>query len=66
MIYSAGAGPGFHVRGGAQPAYPPPKKNLEKIRLFGVKSYIFTRNTPKLSRFPPPGAIFLTAPHPLT
>jgi hypothetical protein len=40
-------------RGGAHPA-PPPLK-LEKIRYFGVKSWIFTRNTPKM--FAPPSAI---------
>jgi hypothetical protein len=38
----------------------PPLK-LEKIWFFGVKSWYFTRNTPKISRFPPLGAIFLSA-----
>jgi hypothetical protein len=34
---------------------------LEKIWFFGVKSWFFTRNTPKFSRLPLPGAIFLSA-----
>jgi hypothetical protein len=29
--------------------YPPPPLQLEKILFFGVKSWFFTRNTPKIS-----------------
>ena len=47
-----GADPGG---GGAHPARPPPPLKLEKIRFFGVKSWFFTRNTPKI--FAPPSAI---------
>jgi hypothetical protein len=36
----------------------------ERIWFFGVKSCFFTRNTPKFSRLPPLGAIFLSAPPP--
>ena len=42
----------------------PPLK-LEKIWFFGVKSWFFTRKTPKFSRLPLLGANFLSAP-PLT
>ena len=46
--------PTVHSRGrsmGAHPARFPLK--LEKIWFFGVKSWFFTRNTPKYSRLPP-------------
>ena len=48
---------------GAHPP-PPPPLELEKIRFFGVKSWFFTRNTPKV--FAPPFAQrnFLSAPPP--
>ena len=52
------------VRGGSRgrTRRAPPLK-LEKIWFFfGVKSWFFTRNTPKFSRLPPLGAIFLSAP----
>jgi hypothetical protein len=39
--------------GGAHPARAPPK--IGKIWFFGVKSWFFTRNTPKI--FAPPSAI---------
>jgi hypothetical protein len=42
-----------NIPGGAHPARAPPLK-LEKIRFFGVKSWFFTRNTPKM--FAPPSA----------
>ena len=48
IIVNAGADPG-----GAHPAPPPPLK-LENILFFGVKSWFFTRNTPKI--FAPPSA----------
>jgi hypothetical protein len=42
-------------RGGGEPgAPPPPPPPLEKIWFFGVKSWFFTRNTPKI--FAPPSA----------
>jgi hypothetical protein len=47
------------IQRGAHPAPPPPLLKLEKIRFFGVKSWIFTRYTPKFSRLPPLGAIIL-------
>jgi hypothetical protein len=43
-------------------AYALPPLKLEKIWFFGVKSWFFTRNTPKFSRLPPLGAIFFNAP----
>ena len=53
--------------GGAHPARPPPPPKIGKNMIFfGVKSWFFTRNTPKL--FSPPSArrnIFKCAP-PLT
>ena len=42
------------IQGGGAPGAPPPLK-LEKIRFFGVKSWFFTQNTPKM--FPPLSAI---------
>ena len=60
-ILYTGADPG----GGAHPAHAPLK--LEKIWLFGVKSWFFIRNTPNI--FPPPSArrnFFKCAPPPLT
>ena len=49
-IFRAGADPGG---GGGAPGMRPPLK-LEKIWFFGVKSWFFTRNTPKM--FEPPSA----------
>ena len=50
--------------GGAPGARPPPLK-LEKIWFFGVKSWFFTRNTPKNVRASLRSAqFFLTAPPP--
>ena len=46
---SAGSDPG-----GAHPVRAPPPLKLEKIWFFGVKSWFFTRNTPKI--FAPPSA----------
>ena len=40
-------------------------RNWKKYKMydfFGVKSWFFTRNTPKISRLPPLGAIILSAP----
>ena len=37
----------------APPPPPPPPLKLEKIWFFGVKSWFFTRNTPKISHLPP-------------
>jgi hypothetical protein len=49
---------------GGHTRHAPPLK-LEKIRFFGVKSWFFTRNTPKFPRLPPLGAIFLSSfPYP--
>ena len=45
---------------GAPGARPPLK--LKKIWFFGVKSWFFTRNTPKISHFPPLGAFFMCTP----
>jgi hypothetical protein len=39
-------------------------RNWKKIWFFGVKSWFFTRNTQQISRLPPLGAIFLSAPPP--
>ena len=51
-------------RGGtAHPARAPPKIGKNMI-FFGVKSWFFTWNTPKISRLPLLGAIFLSAPPP--
>jgi hypothetical protein len=50
------------IQGGRTRRAPPPLK-LEKIRFFGVKSWFFTRNTPKF--FAPPSArrkFFMCAP----
>jgi hypothetical protein len=44
---TAGADPG-----GAHPARAPPPLKLEKIWFFGVKSWFFTRNTPKFFALP--------------
>ena len=41
---------------GAPGSFPPPPLKLEKIWFFGVKSWFFTRNTPKM--FTPPSATF--------
>jgi hypothetical protein len=58
-VYRAVVDPGGHTR-----RAPPPPLILETIRFVGVKSWIFTRNTPKIVlRLPPLGAIFLSAPH---
>ena len=49
--------------GGAPGALPPPPLKLENIWFFGVKSWFFTRNTPKI--FAPPSArrnFFKSAP----
>ena len=56
---------GADLGGEAPGAPPPPKKKLEKIWFFGVKSWFFTRNTPKI--FAPPSArrnFFKYAPPP--
>jgi hypothetical protein len=50
--------PGADTGGGARPL------KLEKIWFFGVKSWFFTRNTPKFSRLPPLGAIFFKSAPP--
>ena len=50
VSYSVHIRGGF--RGGGAPGAPPLK--LEKIRFFGIKSWFFTRNTPKF--FAPPSA----------
>ena len=42
---------GGYRGGGGHPARAPLK--LEKIRFFGIKSWFFTRNTPKILRLPP-------------
>ena len=55
----AGADPGAAP---APPPPPPPPLKLEKIWLFGVKSWFFTRNTPKM--FAPPRNFFKCAPPP--
>ena len=48
---------GEDPRGGA-PGPRPPKKQLEKIWFFGVKSWFFTRNTPKIFAPPSPRCNF--------
>jgi hypothetical protein len=45
----------IHGWGGGAPGARPPPLKFEKIRFFSVKSWFFTRNTPKI--FAPPSAI---------
>ena len=44
---------------------PPPPLKLEKIRFFGVKSWFFTRNTPKKFASPSARCNFFKCAHPL-
>ena len=60
IIYNSGADPG----GGDAPCARPPPKIGKKIWFFGVKSWFFRRNTPKI--FAPPSArrnFFKCAPY---
>ena len=54
----------YNCRGGSRGRTRRAPLKLKKIWFFGVKSWFFTRNTPTISRFPPLGAIFLSAPPP--
>ena len=40
------------IHGGCAPGAPPPPLKLEKIWIFGVKSWFFTRNTPTIFALP--------------